>query len=473
MWENLILIGLMGLLIVLIFLSGCRLPAGVDPEVDLVPGEPGDPVVIVEDARSDGEYGNWMAQYIIGGAWADTWFVNQYERPFSADEMVYQPYLDIKESRIRPAGDWTVFEVLAVGPASSELVYISLELDTDLDNRPDLLILTQALEDTTWNDLMISLLVDPNRDAGGNRPRLAEPFQDIWNGFEESYNAEESRVYIRRSPDSDSAYQIAVLNELLEGDQFVWRVWLEGEIFHPGWVEYNDRYSLADAGSPYRYSPNYPLKALASLDNTCLQFFGGQAYQPQPGFCETIIDLSGEETLPPDDQFSNPSGENPVSIIFPSSDPGDGEGSPDPTLMVFDPGYFFQPTQIQLPHLNGFPTMEFVVPAGTTEGIIEVFYETPVHGVAIIPTPPVASGELVDPLDVVIPATEMFDPYQGSSPTPKPVIHFPTKTPTEMFDPYQGSSPTPTPKPIIHFPTKTPTATDRPIIILKTATPTP
>ena len=94
--EGLSFIGLLVLVIVLISLAGCNQPIAEDQATEPVPdelgelGEPGEPIVIVEDARSDGENGNWMAQYIVGGVWADTWFTNQYERPFSAYEMVYQ-----------------------------------------------------------------------------------------------------------------------------------------------------------------------------------------------------------------------------------------------------------------------------------------------------------------------------------------------------------------------------------------------
>ena len=59
-------------------------------------------------------------------------------------DMVYQPHLDIQEARIRPAGDWTVFEIQAVAPPTVERVHISLEMDTDLDNRPDYAYLDQG-----------------------------------------------------------------------------------------------------------------------------------------------------------------------------------------------------------------------------------------------------------------------------------------------------------------------------------------
>jgi len=489
--EGLSYIGLLVLVIVLISLAGCNQPIAEDQATEPVPdelgelgepGEPGEPIVIVEDARSDGENGNWMAQYIVGGVWADTWFTNQYERPFSAYEMVYQAHLDIQEARIRPAGEWTVFEIQAVAPPTVERVHISLELDTDLDNRPDYLILTRALEETTWNDSMVTILVDINKDAGGNRPRLAEPFESTWNGFEDYYESDVSRVFVRRSPDSDSVYQIAVLNELIGGDQYVWRVWLEGEIYHPGWVEYNDRISFEEAGSPYLYSRHYPLKNLASLDNTCLHFFGGEANNPQPGFCGTLVEVSGEQLLPPDDQYQDPGSGDSVLIIFPSGSPGDEDDGTLPPKIVFDPGYFNQPTPTPYPHLAQFPTMEFTVPEATQEGVVEVLIATAYEAQAVVaptnmaeaivaPTY-MAQGVATTPEMLGVPATDMFDPYAGSTPPP-----------TEMFDPYQGSSPTPTPKPVIHFSTKTPTRpviiikpatpTDKPIIFLKPATPTP
>jgi len=238
---------------------------------------------------------------------------------------------------------------------------------------------------------------------------------------------------------------------------------LEGEIFHPGWVEYNDRISLEEAGSPYLYSPHYPLKNLASMDNTCLHFFGGETVQPQPGFCGTMIELSGDESLPPDDQFANPNGENPVSIIFPGGDPGEGEESPDPAKTVFDPGYFFQPTPTPYPNFQKFPTMEFTVPEATQDGVVEMFVATPLVANAV--GAPTNMAEAIVPTTYVaqsVPVvTDMFDPYAGS-----------TQPATEMFDPYQGSSPTPTPKPVIHFPTNTLAPVDIPIIVLKTATPT-
>ena len=443
---------LLMVLTVLLCLSACdRSSSQIESDSLGFPPEPGEMLIRVQDSRSDGENGNWTSQFITGGVWADAWLTNQYERPYVSELMTYQPYLDIVEARIRPAGDWTIYEIEAVEGSDQHKVYISLELDTDLDDRPDLLILTKALNETNWTDSVITVLEDKNKDAGGNRPRLAEPYDNEWNGFEgEMAQLEQGKTaYVRRSPDSSSTYQIAVLNEILS-DLYIWRVWLEGENFYPGWVEYNDRYTLEQAGSPYLYSPNYPVKELSSLDNTCLHFFGGELSQPQPGHCGTRIDLNNEILLPPDDQYNSPVADNQVSIHLPENDPKDPGDSSTPIMLIFNPGYFYQPSPTPEPHLSEFPVIEFVIPDETEEGVLEAVIATPDEITVVIQEPLDAVLIVPTPVEAIIAyptATDLFDPYAGSTPPP-----------TDLFDPYQGSTPTPIPfkSPLIRFNTPTP-----------------
>ncbi len=437
---------------VLLSLSACAQASGqIESESLIFPPEPDEMLIRVQDTRSDGENGNWASQFITGGIWADAWLTNQYERPFVSGLMTYQPYLDIVEARILPAGDWTIYEIEAVEGSGQHKVYISLEIDTDLDDRPDLLILTKALDETNWTDSVITVFVDENKDAGGNRPRLAEPYDIKWNGFEgEMVPLDHSMTaYVRRSPDSGSTYQIAVLNEILS-DLYIWRVWLEGEIFHPGWVEYNDRYDLEEAGSPYLFSPNYPLKELSSLDNTCLHFYGGEISKPQPGYCGTMIELNSDVLLPPDDQFNSPGADNQVSIFFPESDSSDAGDSSTPIKLIFNPGYFYQPSPTPKPLLSEFPVIEFVVPEETEEGVLEVVLATPVEIIVVTQEPLELEAVEPTPIELMIAyptPTDLFDPYAGSTPPP-----------TDLFDPYQGSTSTPIPfnAPLIRLNTPTP-----------------
>lgn len=435
-------------LVLIVFLTACNSRSQSLPDYEkdtlpdnLIPPEPGPAFVIVEDARSDGDHAEWMSLFISGGVWADTWFVNQYERPFTPGEMIYQPYLDILQARIRPAGDWSVFEIETVEAVTDEKVYIALEFDLNLDNRPDLLVLTRAIGETVWNDSMIALLEDQNLDVGGNRLRLAEPGEAAWDGFDNLVETEASKnaplAYVRRSPVSTSTYQIAVLNTVLGSEPYVWRVWLEGQIFHPGWYEYHDRYSLEQAGSPYLYSTYYPLKKLASIDNTCLHLVGGELTMPKPGHCGTITEITGDFLLPPDDLFTSPvDDENPIAIVFPEDNEEDDGRSPESTLIPINPGYFLQATPTPQLVLSIFSTLEFVIPPDVKEEVV-VLVPTPINAVvvpqeiieaiAVEPTP-------VEAIAIGPTETDLFDPYAGSTPVP-----------TDLFDPYQGYTPTPIP----------------------------
>ena len=85
---------------------------------------------------------------------------------------------------------------------------------------------------------MISILADPNPEPGATGPVwLNHLISQTGMGLRIALGTEESQVYSPGDPRTQIlSYQIAVLHDLLEGDQFIWRVWLEGEILPPGLV---------------------------------------------------------------------------------------------------------------------------------------------------------------------------------------------------------------------------------------------
>jgi hypothetical protein len=431
------------ILSLLILGVGCLFGSCSDVEISFfessnTPPEVWDPQVIIEDTRSDGSDGIWWSQYINLGVWPDAWFINQYERPFTSGDMVYLPYIDIVEVGIKKTKEWTLFEITAAAPSELEQVYISVEVDLDLDNRSDLLILTRAVEEEAWNDLQITILTDQDNDAGGYKPRLAEPYHPSWTGFDEPLGEDLSQaVFVRRSPNEDNVYQIAVSNRFLDSDQFAWRAWLEGEIFHPGWYDYNDRYSFEEAGSPYTYSEVFPIQEISAMDNTCVHLFGAVLSQASPGYCGTVIESESNLQIPPDDQFSNGDSDGPINILLPNPSPGEDGGTvtPTPFKLTFNPGYYLQPTATPNPLQADFPFLVLNPTPEPTGNVVEVIIPTPAVAEAVIPTPIIAQAVVPTPLvlEVAVPTpTDLFDPYAGSTPPP-----------TDLFDPYQGSSPTP------------------------------
>jgi hypothetical protein len=53
----------------------------------------------------------------------------------------------------------------------------------------------------------------------------------------------------------------------------------------PSLFDYNDHLNLRQAGSPLSTSPDYPLKRLASVDNTCRWAFGFAPRGVEAGLC--------------------------------------------------------------------------------------------------------------------------------------------------------------------------------------------
>jgi hypothetical protein len=67
------------------------------------------------------------------------------------------------------------------------------------------------------------------------------------------------------------------------GSVFMLGVMSDAALKNPQKLDYVDRITLADAGSPVRGNSNYPLKALYAVDNACREAFGFKptGYEPQ------------------------------------------------------------------------------------------------------------------------------------------------------------------------------------------------
>jgi hypothetical protein len=80
--------------------------------------------------------------------------------------------------------------------------------------------------------------------------------------------------------------QIAFLFSLIGSDgQFTWGAWSDDAIQDPGWFDYHDHFTLAEAGSPASESSNYPLKAMPLMDNTCRWGYGFTPTGTEIGVC--------------------------------------------------------------------------------------------------------------------------------------------------------------------------------------------
>lgn len=123
---------------------------------------------------------------------------------------------------------------------------------------------------------------DTNRDVGNGVPLESDPPQ-TGNGYEQlifdqGRGDAPDLAWARVAPTQENIIQVAIKSSVLNDDRvFLWSVWASRDLLKPAWFDYNDHFTLAQAGSPLiEDTANYPIKSLAGLDSTCRQGFGIQ-----------------------------------------------------------------------------------------------------------------------------------------------------------------------------------------------------
>ncbi len=218
--------------------------------------------------------------------------INFLERPFNANSMdTYFPDLDIKEASLARGGGWVYVTIKLVGQRSGGGLQgtYGAELDLDMDGRGDWLILATA-PGGAWSTERVKVYQDANHDVGDGSPNQSDPPQ---NGdgyetlvFDQGLGSDPDAAWARVAPGDASSAQIAFKNSLISSDgEFLWGAWADQGLVNPGWFDYIDHFSHDEAGSSISGLPQYPLKAVAELDNTCRWTVGFTADGDEPGVC--------------------------------------------------------------------------------------------------------------------------------------------------------------------------------------------
>jgi hypothetical protein len=268
-------------------------PEGTEPEptptitiVHLIqPGSPGSTKAYVTD-RSSASFA--AEKRTIG----DNFNSNLLERPFTSQEMNYLPYLDITRGEVSTVSPWMYFTIfLEEGPPAEAIAMYGLEIDLNLNGRGDRFIQAVAPPSSEWTTDGVQAFKDANFNVGGGKPMLAEQPPQTGDGYEvmlfdQGIGDDPDLAWVRIAPGHPDRIQIAFkLSFIGNDDEFTWNVWTDEGVQHPDWFDYNDHFSVAEAGSPVSTSSYYPLNALAAVDNSCRWTYGFDAIEPIPGLC--------------------------------------------------------------------------------------------------------------------------------------------------------------------------------------------
>ena len=221
----------------------------------------------------------------------DRFLDSMYERPFTSDEMIYQPDLDIISVDFAPSEDFFYFTIRVYGPnmegGGLQGLY-GIEIDEDLDGRGDLFVTVENAAND-WSTKNIIIYRDENNDVGGPQPLVADAG---FNGSGYDMTVEmggDVAAFARIDPADELGVQFALTRALLESpDEFLWGAWADNGLRDPAQFDYNDRMGPSAAGSPLR-GEDYPVKLLYNLDNTCRLPYGFAQSGNYPGMCKIGI----------------------------------------------------------------------------------------------------------------------------------------------------------------------------------------
>lgn len=227
-----------------------------------------------------------------GRAIADSFDQLLFERPYTSESMEYRAYLDITRGELSASSPWfyVIIHLEEGAPAEAAPLY-GVEIDIDLDGRGDWLIWGAVPPDSEWTTDGVQALRDTNNDVGGANPVIANSPPQTGDGYDDlvfdaGHGPDPDAAWIRRSPSSPSQIHLAFKQTLIgPPGEFLWGVWADEGPQDPAFFDYNDHWSISQAGSPVANTSYYPLKELALIDNSCRWGYGFTPTGSEPGAC--------------------------------------------------------------------------------------------------------------------------------------------------------------------------------------------
>jgi hypothetical protein len=248
----------------------------------------------------------------------DEFYKNRFERPFTSVDMAYLPDLDIVNFSITSDEKFFYIKISMVGldNATQSLTgSYGVEIDRNADGRAEILLTTHSPYTTEFSANNSVAYLDINGDVGGSIINRPDDFAS--DGFEKTIfdlsqgvypDGDPDLVWVRQTTDSDlPAVEIALEKWIFKdgAESFMWSVLTSDVAINPATIYYHDHFAPEEAGAANTDDPNYPLKKLAAIDNTCRVPLGFQATGNEPMGCY----VNGGET----EAKATPSADGPGS----------------------------------------------------------------------------------------------------------------------------------------------------------------
>jgi len=221
--------------------------------------------------------------------YGDSYNINLLERPFMQD-MTYIPDLDIASYNL--ARDekfyYVSIELVGTDPNNKIGIQYAVELDLDADGFGDTIIVARPPFNVNWTTDNVQVIQDTNHDTSGlsaeksDAPIPGDGYDTVIFDGGRGEKDDPDLAWARINAGKYATVQFA-FKQSLAGSRFMYGVIADGGLKSIADLDYVDRFTAAEAGSPVKGDKNYPLKALYAVDNVCreVQGFVGTGQEPQ------------------------------------------------------------------------------------------------------------------------------------------------------------------------------------------------
>lgn len=221
--------------------------------------------------------------------YGDSYKINRFERPFMQD-MSYVPDLDIISFNLGQDEKFYYVSIELVGtdPNNPLGINYAVELDTEADGFGDYIIVAQPPYSVDWSTDHVQVFQDTNHDTGGlsaentDAPVPGDGYDALIFDGGRGRADDPDLAWVRINAGKYATVQFAFKLALAEA-RFMCGVLADAGLKDVARLDYVDRFTEAEAGSPVKGNPYYPLKALYGVDNVCREAygFGGNHEEPQ------------------------------------------------------------------------------------------------------------------------------------------------------------------------------------------------
>jgi hypothetical protein len=268
-----------------VYIPPSIIPATVTPQIVHVSSPSSPPRLggLVYDVESSGTAPEKRAPY------GDSYDINRLERPFQQD-MTYIPDLDIVTYNVSQDDTWIYVSVQLIGtdPNNPLGIHYGVEIDEDADGFGDLIIWAGPPYTPEWTTSNVQVYKDENHNTGGlsasksDAPFSADGYEKLI--FDGGIGDDPDLAWVHINAGEYGTVQFAFKRSMTDG-AYMLGVLADSGLKDVGMLDYVDRFTEEEAGSPERSEKYYPLKALHSVDNACREAFGFKPSGEEPQLC--------------------------------------------------------------------------------------------------------------------------------------------------------------------------------------------